>query len=168
MSTDTHPTQKRNPEADEISLEDLEAAAEVYDKVCTEDGLPPAVPREFIEDCIYFTQMFCHGGVACAVHGEEHQEEMRKRWPVAWMQWLFDTVGEFGDAAPTNINSEDELEMFWDRMEPGARVKHWDLVEGLCLDPHVCQRFMQEKVEAGLARPAGVPGNYIVIGVENE
>jgi len=131
--------------------------------------IPATVPRAFLEDCIHFTRLFHEGGVACEVHGEEHQKEMKKRWPEAWMKQLFEDVGEFGACEPEPYyDPADELEEFWSRMEPGTRITHWDLVNGLCLDPHVCQVFMSKKVESGLARPAGLPGNYIVIGEENE
>lgn len=62
-------------------------------------NLKQPLPPEFVDDVIAFCAMFYKGGVACGVHGEEHQEEMLKKWPREWMTILFTEVGEFGEMA---------------------------------------------------------------------
>lgn len=56
------------------------------------------VPTEFLNDVVAFCSMFYQGGVACAVHGEEHQEMMLKKWPHHWMDMVFEGIGRFGTA----------------------------------------------------------------------
>lgn len=57
--------------------------------------LPQNVPLSFFEDVVYFTQMFEAGTVACSVHGERHQIEMKETYPADWMEWVFNNIGMF-------------------------------------------------------------------------
>jgi len=79
-----------------------------------------------------------------------------------------EVVEEVEANRPPEITPEEELESFWSRMSPGARVNHWDLVSGFALHPDICKRFLRKKAEEGLAKPAGLSGNYIVLEETDE